>query len=70
MKEVLDYMAYKSYLIVKIAFSMALFLLIIKYYFLSGSIPEWYFFLFFLLSGVFLGYVIAYYSIKRIQSKK
>lgn len=70
MKEVLDYMAYKSYLIVKIAFSMALFLLIIKYYFLSGSIPEWYFFLFFLLSGVFVGYVIAYYSIKRIQSKK
>ena len=70
MKKVLDYLAYKSYLIIKIAFSISLLLLIIYYSFVSGSIPDLWLFAFFLLSGIFVGYSIAYYSIKQLQPKK
>ncbi len=70
MNKVLDYLARKSYLIIKIAFSISFLLLSIYYSFVSDIIPVWWLFVFFLLSGIFVGYSIAYYSIKYLQSEK
>jgi drug/metabolite transporter (DMT)-like permease len=70
MKKTLDYLAYKSYLVIKITFSISLLILVIYYYFVSENIPIWWLFVFFLLSGIFVGYSIAYYSIKHLQATK
>jgi len=69
MKNLLNYLALKSYLIVKVVFSLAFMLLVICYSFGPGSIPHWLLNMFFLLGGVFVGYSIAYFSIKRLQSE-
>lgn len=57
--------ALHSYTIVRVVFGVSFLSLIVSYYFIFGNAtPLWIFCSFFLATGIFMGYVIAYYSIK------
>jgi hypothetical protein len=70
MKNVLHYLAYHSFLIINIMFSLSFMTLIILHYFVYDKLPYFVLYLFFMITGVFIGYRIAYYSIKHLQSEK
>ncbi len=70
MKNALNYLAYNSYLVIKIIFSLSFLTLIILHYFVLDSLPSWILYSFSLISGIFIGYSIAYYSIKHLQLGK
>lgn len=70
MIKLLNYLAYKSFLIIKIIFSFSFLILIILHYFVLDKIPYSVLYLFFLITGIFIGYCIAYFSIKYLQLGK
>jgi drug/metabolite transporter (DMT)-like permease len=70
MNKIIRYLALKSYLIVKYVFVLFFILLIIFHSILSSEVPYWLIITFILVSGIYIGYSIAYFSIKQIQSEK
>jgi hypothetical protein len=69
MKKILDYLAYKSFLLTKVIFGLTFLLITIYYYFVSEFIPFWLKFMMIFICGIFLGYIIAYFSIIHIQAE-
>jgi len=70
MKKVLNYLAYHSFFIVNIMFGFSFITMIILHYFVFDKIPDFVLNVFFMITGFFIGYRFAYYSIKQLQSDK
>jgi len=66
--KLLNYLTYKSFFIIKIIFSLSLLTLIILNYFVLDKLTYSVLYLFFLITGVFIGYSIAFFSIKLLQA--
>ncbi len=70
MSRIIHYLAYNSFAIVKALWSLSFLGLIILNYFVFEKAPSWVLWVFLFLSGLFLGYLMAYRSIKYLQSSK
>lgn len=69
MNKILIYLAYNSYFIIRILFGLVFLTAVILGYFVYDYLPNWFLITFFFVSGIFIGYTIAYYSIKYLHYK-
>jgi drug/metabolite transporter (DMT)-like permease len=68
MNKAIDFLTLNSFIIVKVLWGASFLMLIFLNYYLLEKAPNWAFYVFILISGIFLGYCSAYYSIKHMQS--
>lgn len=63
------YLAYYSFLIVKVIFGLSFISIVILHYYIFDKTPTVILCLFFLVLGIFVGYSGAYYSIKYLKKQ-
>jgi len=69
MEKIINLLAYRSFIIMKVILSISFMLLIIDHYFISESNISFMLIPFIFISGMFIGYVFAYYSIKYLRKE-
>lgn len=67
-KKIKWFLASKSYLIVSYTFAIVFASVAILHYFIYEQLPFFYKYILCFITGIFIGYHIAYYSIKYIQT--